>query len=353
MRQRQSDRVLGPYEEDGVWRIIIVENGVRRTRKVDSLKAALHLKKQIEQRLCTEEELTLKEALMRYREFVRVAKQNKFLSIEAAFDRLERFFPDQSLPLQQLTATKGALLYQNLFSRYAAATHRRMLTEAKTFLSWCVKQKWLTTNILDDVEGEGKCRRGKKQLRFQEAKSWLEVALKLAHQGEQGAVAALMTLLLGLRASEIVSLTVRDIDDEGKLLWVTDSKTEAGKRTLEIPSMLRPFLQHLCQGKAPYDRLLGYSSRDVPRKWVQRICQLAQVERVTAHGMRGLHSTLALQAGATPHVVAKSLGHVSFATTLNHYAAPGSLQAGQHQKLMEMLTSNERRRTQPHSSIVP
>lgn len=36
MRQRQSDRVLGPYEQDGVWRIVVIENGECRTRKLVS-----------------------------------------------------------------------------------------------------------------------------------------------------------------------------------------------------------------------------------------------------------------------------------------------------------------------------
>lgn len=37
--------------------------------------------------------------------------------------------------------------------------------------------------------------------------------------------------------------------------------------------------------------------------------QLAKVPKVTAHGMRGLHSTLAMEAGVTGAVVAASLGH--------------------------------------------
>ena len=37
---------------------------------------------------------------------------------------------------------------------------------------------------------------------------------------------------------------------------------------------------------------------------------------VTAHGMRGLHSTLAMEAGVTGHVVAASLGHERVTTTV-------------------------------------
>ena len=42
---------------------------------------------------------------------------------------------------------------------------------------------------------------------------------------------------------------VRDLDDDGKLLWIPDSKTEAGRRTLQVPELLRPMLKALAEGK--------------------------------------------------------------------------------------------------------
>ena len=56
-------------------------------------------------------------------------------------------------------------------------------------------------------------------------------------------MAAMMSLLMGMRASEIVSRIVRDLDDEGRLLWIPETKTEAGKRTLPVPEVLQPYLQ--------------------------------------------------------------------------------------------------------------
>jgi len=42
---------------------------------------------------------------------------------------------------------------------------------------------------------------------------------------------------------------------------------------------------------------------------VQRICRAAKVPEVTAQGMRGLHGTLAVDAGVTSQAVAAALGH--------------------------------------------
>jgi hypothetical protein len=55
---------------------------------------------------------------------------------------------------------------------------------------------------------------------------------------------------------------------------------------------------------APSHRCAGIP-RDWVRKWVKRICNTAGVPKVTAHGMRGLHSTLAVEHGVSAHVVAR------------------------------------------------
>jgi integrase len=69
-------------------------------------------------------------------------------------------------------------------------------------------------------------------------------------------------------------------------------------------------------------KLFGHHWRDWVRKWVNRICQTAGVPKVTAHGMRGLHSTLAVENGVSAHVVAASLGHESSTTTMQSYVRP-------------------------------
>ncbi len=216
--------------------------------------------------------------------------------------------------------------------------HRNALSEAKTFLRWCAKRKWLAASPLEDVEGVGKRNHGKEQLRIDEARKWTATAVRLADEGEEGAVAAMATLLLGIRCSEVVSRVVRDLDDEGRLLWIPDSKTKKGRRTLEVPDHLRPFLLELAEGKKPDDLLFGYHDRAWPRHWVKRICREAGVVVVTAHGNRGLHSTLSIEAGVTPRVVADALGHESFQqTTARSYVQPEALSKAKQQRTLRVL----------------
>jgi len=95
---------------------------------------------------------------------------------------------------------------------------------------------------------------------------------------------------------------------------------DEGRRTLLVPDELQPYWKRLVEGKTPTDALFGVHDRDWPRHWVQRICREAKVPVVTAHGQRGLHATLAVEAGVTARAVADALGHESFKTTTQSYA---------------------------------
>ena len=69
----------------------------------------------------------------------------------------------------------------------------------------------------------------------------------------------------------------------------------------------------------------------------ERICDAAGVPKVTAHGMRGLHSTLAVENGVSAHVVAASLGHESSATTIQSYVKAEAVAGAQQRRVMTVL----------------
>jgi integrase len=220
------------------------------------------------------------------------------------------------------------------------------------------------------VKGIGKRRpRGKSlgksgnTLRVKEARAWFGTALDLARRkGDEGATAALVALLLGMRATEITTRLVADIDDDeevGDLLWIPCAKTPAGRRTLEIPAVLRPLLQACVEDKTP-DRYLFEAScpssviatrttepgKPHWRDWiignVHRICDLAKVPRVTAHAMRGLLATITAERGLAGHLIAATLGHEDERTTMNAYAAPGAAKTGVNRRGLRVLQGGKR-----------
>lgn len=289
------------------------------------------------------EGVTVKDAIAAYGKHL-TEKGLKARPITDRLYRLNKFFPDGALALSDLTKQTCAAYYEALRTRvsrvgktYSVDTHRSMLAEARMLAKFCIGKRWLRANPLEGVEGKGKRRHGKPQLRIDEARRWMAKAIELADAGEAGAVAAMMALLLGMRASEIVSRVARDLDDDGRQLWIPDSKTEAGKRTLRVPDMLRPYLQRLTAGAEPEARIFGNHWRDWPREWVQTICTKAGVPLVGAHSMRGLHSTLAMDAGVTGHVVAASLGHEKVSTTVQSYAKPEAVAGARQGRALKVL----------------
>lgn len=95
---------------------------------------------------------------------------------------------------------------------------------------------------------------------------------------------------------------------------------------------------------APPHRCTPHSANWV-RNNVARICRLAGVKRVCAHAMRGLHTTLAVRQGVTPHVVADAVGHTSYGMTARHYVAPGTLEAVQQERLAGLVAAPAQRPT--------
>jgi hypothetical protein len=100
---------------------------------------------------------------------------------------------------------------------FSVDSHRTILAAAKTFLRWCCAKprKWISRSPVEEVQGVGKRKHGKPQLRIDEARKWVAKATEMAGQGESGAVAALVSLLMGMRASEITTRVARDLDDVG------------------------------------------------------------------------------------------------------------------------------------------
>lgn len=68
------------------------------------------------------------------------------------------------------------------------------------------------------------------------------------------------------------------------------------------------------------------------------------MRRVTAHGMRGLHGTLAVETGISAHAVAAALGHESVTTTLQSYAQAGAGTSARQEKVLSVLGGGKRDR---------
>lgn len=284
----------------------------------------------------------MSKALEEYREYLatrgnRPGRPNRPRTIETTLGRLGKVFTSEILT-GELTPAIVRVLWEASKANKAVDTLLNTLAQAKTFFRWMKARGWLKhPEALNGIEVLGRRKRGKPQLTEDESKRFLECALGLGRAGDVGAVAAVTALVLGMRAGEIAERIVRDLDAGGTKLRITSAKTAAGVRTMKVPPVLQPLLKALADGKQPSDRIFGVVNRHWVLRSVKRICAAAGVPLVPAHGLRGTHARLAVEAGISGDVVAASLGHESFATTTASYAGADAVAGAAADRVADTL----------------
>lgn len=343
-RRKKGVRIIGPYESRGRWRVF--EFDVKNEREAiyfaTRQAAEAHIEKFEECDLLDDHST---ESARRLYLAHLALEGNKKSSIDRTEWSLKAFFP-KSLPLWGIRPKHCAKLYEALYTEPRKSTkrplsvdsHRNALAETKTFLDYCVKQGWIRRNPAKEIKGVGARSHGKPQLdRVKDVRKWYETATDLAEGGDEGAIAALMALVLGMRASEIVTRTIHDLDEDEQpcdVVIIARGKTAQSRRRIEIPSPLREYLVELVEHRKDSAYLFaaksstGHHDRNWIRSNVRRICDLAKVTVVTAHAMRGTLATIATSSGAASHIVTATLGHANIKTTQDSYAKAGSVEVG-------------------------
>lgn len=352
MRRREPPRVVGPYFERGRWRVVVVENGTRKSVFVPTEAEALRLKSQFEKEIVAPPLRTVGEVIEAFIVDRTAAGDWRPISAQATRDKLRAFFaPAAEADIAQITARRAAALYCNATERVtrfgrptAAASHRLQLRSAKRLFRWAMRKGLIASNPFADVEPVGRVNVGKRQLRLDEARAFTDTALRMwTETRDELALAAACALFMGLRAGEILGRSVRDLDAGGSLLVIESGKTKNAARSPKVPAVLRPYLLDLARGR-PAEALLfggvGGKRRLNPalHRKVGKICVAAGVPVVCTHALRGCNATFALEAGATSEAVARSLGHGSFEITKRHYAKADAIGNAHTAALASMLT---------------
>ena len=124
----------------------------------------------------------------------------------------------------------------------------------------------------------------------------------------------------------------------------------SSERKLGIPDVLWPHFEQRIRDKQPDAALFLAKSQDGFHcvEWVndntKRLCEALELPRVCAHGLRGSHSSIAQEAGATGHLVAKQLGHSDEKTTREHFTEPGLGERKNRKRLLKVLSGGDRRK---------
>lgn len=338
MRTTPGDRAYGPYAHGNRWRVVVVTaDGGRATRSCESFAEA-------EEIVAAVTAITtggrLGEATDAYERagLDRGLRPSTMTRARYHLERVLGLAANRQRPVAWLTSSQAKRLYLASLTGSSVDTGRNGLAAAKSFGGWLVETGRAKANPFADLKGKGRRRRGKPQLRIDEARRLLAKCLE---EGSDSALAVAAVLLLGCRASEITERQVRDVDDGGTMLWIPSSKTDAGRRRLELPEELRAPLRQLCAGRHATARIFP-SGRHWLHHHCVRLCAAAKVAEVSPQGLRGTHATLAVQSHATSAVVSRALGHSSTEITEAAYVAPGASAAAASRATLTVLRGGVR-----------
>jgi integrase len=253
--------------------------------------------------------------------------------------------PMTDRPLKNLTPELAQRLYSARVSAVksngvpiSADTHRSELIYAHAFGGWCEEQGYLRCNPFARVMPEGELSKGKDQLMITEARAFLRSAYSDEHPTQGVAAAAVLTL--GVRANEILDRRVRDLDDGGRVLWIPFGKTEASKRRLAVPPVLRAALLKLAEGQGPDAYLFGPMTDGTLLKYVRKTCGVLGITGVCTHGLRGTQITLTVAIAQDVERASRAAGHATTGVTRAHYMAAGVEQSSRAALMEEILLSD-------------
>lgn len=345
------ERIHGPYQHRvNTWRVIVVDRLGRRAAQSFTGEGAKEQAEAFADKARARlEGLTVSSAVAEFLDDMRM-RDCRPSSVASTGYRLRTFFrleretdpgglvaelnPARMGRLLDATVTKGEHVR-------SVAYRAGMLAETKTFVHWCVKRGYLRRDVSEGLEVVGRRKRGKVQLRIDEARKFSATCLDAAANGDKAALAALLCLWLGCRASEVTERVARDVDDNGRILWIPTAKTEAGRRRVELPKLLRSLVADAVRGLEPDARIFP-AGRHWLHHHVGRLCEAAKVPEVCTQSLRGLHATLATDAGVTAHAISSALGHTNTIITQRHYTQESATERARQERAFKVLAGGKK-----------
>lgn len=156
----------------------------------------------------------------------------------------------------------------------------------------------------------------------------------------------------GMRASEILNLTVQDIDFSSLLVFISNAKGKKqryvpiGEKTVEILKDYLPLRMNMLQKKDIQTLLLSYNGTPIKSTktiWdiVNRYGVKATGKSVYTHLIRHTTATHLLQNGADIRDICEILGHKTISTTQKYTHTDITYLKREYKKVFPDLTSSE------------
>lgn len=348
MRPRKDGvRINGPYEHGNQWRVYITATcGGRRTTSRESFTTEALALAWIDGASEQAQGVTVKGAVD---EFIEAKRKSGLAdtTIENYRFRLVRLVGMDrhgNRPVRYLAGRGGVLYAESV--RGAADTHINGLNVGRMFGAWCVEQRYLKRDPFAGVKKVGRKRKGATKPRPSRDERRKIEAYCFAHPS-QDTTLTYGYMMIGKRASEIVRLRVRDLDDDGWMVRILDAKSETSIGDVPVPGRLRDMLLELAKGRAAdavlFTRLDGKPmSRYGARDRVRAVTKAAIGREVCPQELRRAFVDESRAQGYTLRTIAEAAGHTSTAVTERSYQSRGAADAAAVERNLKVIAGGKR-----------
>lgn len=286
-----------------------------------------------------------------------VLKQNredKFaanLISESHYSRLEFVIKEiensdiGNIDITKITTRNLQDYFNSLINRYTDSTIKKVWECVKQGFEMAIDEKYILENPFRKVLKP----KSRKNTKVMEALT-LEEQTKLARyllesnlSQEKYKNAILVQLYAGLRVGEVLALATEDIDFDKKRIYVRKTitvdkdgylivkqgaKTYAGKRDVPLDPILATALKEQIKYAIPNKEnlLFTFQGKIIKASTIntvlKRICkQLDLPSTISNHSLRHTFGTRCIEAGMSPVVVQRIMGHKDIKVTLNTYTS--------------------------------
>ena len=238
--------------------------------------------------------------------------QNTIKTYADALEVFFRFYKDQapeSLNIEDIiNFNTSYILKKNLSASY----QNQVINAIKLFY----RNRFNRTMEVDFIQRPRREKRLPNVLSKNEVKSILEASTNLKHR-------AMLSLIYacGLRRSELLNLTLKDILSDRNLLFIRQSK---GKKDRVVPISIKLIEMLRDYYKAFKPKTWLFEGQEVGKKYSERSIQLVLnqavekakiVKPVSLHWLRHSYATHLLESGTDLRYIQELLGHSSSRTT--------------------------------------
>jgi len=345
----EETRIYGPYQHGDQWRVhIVTRSGGKRKTRYQKFATEQLANDWLDGASDQAQGVTVREAVEKFLAWKRTDKGCAETTIENYTFRLHRLLDLDKNGERSLTwvRSRGAELYRA--SVYGAGdTHINGLNVGRMWGAFLVKTELAKASPFADVEPIVKRRRGSSKPRLTVNESRKLEAYCFEHADDPHAVLTYGYLMLGKRASELVHITPRDLDDDGWLLRIGKAKTDASVGSIPVPAELREMLIAVAKGLPANEQVFknlggGKLTRHTAYARVRAVLAAAGVPALSPQALRRTFTDNADRQGFALQSIAKMAGHTSTAVTTRSYMSPEQAQAGAVERNLRVLAGGKR-----------